>query len=396
LSAGRVSIDRVVVDAAMAARQRDLISAFRERRSELILDTNVAELSSKLKYSGSLRGAPWALADRPLSLRDLSSETTVVHQIAEFAVKAGFDAILAPTHFLQDADDPALRVDVECAIALRKALDGCGGEHIGIDYPLLVSYAALRDARQANDFLAALEGIPFDNLWLRISGFGADASPAGVQRFISAVMRYHSLGRPIVADGVGGVAGLAALAFGAVGGICHGVAEKERFDAAEWESEAGSRRAGSERRILIEGLDRLLTTKQAAVLMASVSGRRHFSCGNAACCPRGFDDTLRDPKAHYLFQRQQQVRELSAVPPGRRVIHFLDKQVAPLRSKALHGKHLELSDPKVVEVIRKSGARLEKMHAVLRALRGSVSGRDCSATPVRRLGLRGNKTRRRR
>ena len=112
---------------------------------------------------------------------------------------------------------------------LCEALDAEGGEHIVIDYPLITTYSALRDSAQRRAFVAHLRELPFDNLWLRISGFGADASPAGVRRYISALSDFHGLARPIVADCVGGLAGLAIASFGASTAIAHGVAEKERF-----------------------------------------------------------------------------------------------------------------------------------------------------------------------
>jgi hypothetical protein len=38
----------------------------------------------------------------------------------------------------------------------------------------------------------------------------------------------------LVADHVGGIIGLAIMAFGATGGITHGVTLGERFDAGSW------------------------------------------------------------------------------------------------------------------------------------------------------------------
>ena len=100
--------------------------------------------------------------------------------------------------------------------------------------PLLIPNAALRDPAQRRAFIGALANTPFDNLWFRVSGFGSDASAVGVRRYIAAVIDFHRVGRPVVADGVGGLAALATIAFGASSGICHGVAEKERFNASDW------------------------------------------------------------------------------------------------------------------------------------------------------------------
>ena len=55
---------------------------------------------------------------------------------------------------------------------------------------------------------------------------------------------FHSLGVPLIGDMMGGLRGLSALAFGAVGGICHGVTQKERFSASSWTRPASSSNPG--------------------------------------------------------------------------------------------------------------------------------------------------------
>lgn len=86
---------------------------------------------------------------------------------------------LAPTHVLEGSTDKLFGVDRESAKALRQALDAEGGSHIGVDYSLTIRSASLRDPVQRRAFIAGLVDVPFENLWLRISGFGADATPTG-------------------------------------------------------------------------------------------------------------------------------------------------------------------------------------------------------------------------
>src|SRR5262245_56507954 len=52
LGAGRLSAESVVIDAGVAQKQLELVSSLREAGRELILDTNVAELSSTGKFDG--------------------------------------------------------------------------------------------------------------------------------------------------------------------------------------------------------------------------------------------------------------------------------------------------------------------------------------------------------
>ena len=44
----------------MFLRQRDLVDALRQAGHELVLDTNVAELSVIGRYQGAAQGAQWA------------------------------------------------------------------------------------------------------------------------------------------------------------------------------------------------------------------------------------------------------------------------------------------------------------------------------------------------
>ncbi len=55
--------ERVVIEASAVARQRDLISALRDRACEIILDTNAAPVVLPGRYDGVVKTAPWALGD---------------------------------------------------------------------------------------------------------------------------------------------------------------------------------------------------------------------------------------------------------------------------------------------------------------------------------------------
>jgi hypothetical protein len=387
LGSGRMLVDRVVLDAAAVARQHDLVTSLAESGAELILDTNIAELSSIGRFAGSARTAPWANPKSMLTADDLKpgANRDIIRQIARFAVQHGFHAVHAPTHVLESSADKLFDVDKESTAALRRMLDAEGGRHIGIDYSLTIKTASLRDPVQRRAFIAGLSDVPFENLWLRVSGFGADATAMGVRRYIAAVMDLHRIGRPVVADGVGGLAGLALAAFGAVGGYCHGVAEKERFDSSDWNKppkDGGG--GGREKRLLFSGLDRLLSVKQVDLLMTAPSARKLLSCSDPTCCLRGLDDTLKNPKAHYLRQRFRQVSAMSAVPENRRAAHFLEKDLASAERIARQAAKLKVGDKGLTEVLVRSSERLERMHAVLESLKATSVNESRSGSPKRR------------
>lgn len=384
LGSGRLPIGRFVLDGSAVLKQQDLLSSLKDAGREIVLDTNAADLSVIGRFDGSAKAAPWANQERMLLPEDFGrkSNQDVIGKIARFAVEHGFTAVQAPTHLLEGSADPWLQVDLDSCHSLRRVLDAEGGRNILIDYPLITTTAVLRDPVQRRAFLQLLGDLPIDYLWIRASGFGSDASPVGIRRYIAAIGDFQRLQRPIVADGVGGLTALAVVAFGAASGVAHGVAERERFDAGDWNKPRSGGGGGRERRILIPGLDRLLSEKQVNLLMATQGARRLLSCHDPRCCAHGHDDTLHDPKAHYLHQRHRQFQELSAVPEARRARHFIDKDLAAADRIARQAARLKVQDEDLSGVLSKSSQRLDKMVSVLDDLAktiGEDAGR-CAAT----------------
>ncbi|MGA8757210.1 MAG: hypothetical protein WB611_12955, partial [Stellaceae bacterium] len=348
LAAGRLPVERVVVEASAFTHQRDVVGQLVDAGRELMLDTNAAELSAIGRYRGAAKSAPWACAEGPLQPEHFArgSNHDVIGKIARFAVEHGFHAVQAPTHLLEGSTDEWFGIDRQACEDLRRALDVAGGAAIAIDYPLTMKYGSLRDPAQRRVLIAGLKDLPFDNLWLRVSGFGADAEAPMLRRYIAAAVDFQQLDRPIVADGMGGLAAVAVAAFGAASGISHGLGEKERFAAGDWSKPPVPRTGGGgrEKRLLIPGLDRLLSVKQVEMLMAADGGRRLLGCQDRACCPNGHNDTLKDPKGHYLRQRTKPLERLSRVPPARRVDDFLKYDLDPAARIAEAAIKLNLAD----------------------------------------------------
>lgn len=329
---------------------------------------------------------PWAHASRPHVPADFAGPRLhdFVARIAGFAVARGVDAILAPTRPLDGTRGrwrEWLAADLRSCEALRDALDAGGGQHIAIDYPVLATYEAIRDEASRRALVEALRSTPAENLWLRVSGFGRRAVAVGVRKYINAARDFHSLNRPIIADGTGGVVGLAILAFGAAAGISHGITDKERFDIKNWRKPRSGASGGQPRRVYIPGLDLYLTVEQTRALFASRGAKAMLAC-NEGCCPRGVEDMLQSPKAHFLNQRARQVSELGRVPELRRADHFLRKQLAPTGSTARKAERLNLSDTALAEKLRERSRRLDEMHQVLEDLHetGQAASRSASLT----------------
>jgi hypothetical protein len=367
---GRFRPARVVIDAAHYDSQLDLIDTLWESGCEIVLDPNVAELSSIGCFSGAARILPWADPDRPLEPRDFrgSRKADVVKHIVEFAIERRVDAILAPAHLLSGARDEWVTIDIRTCETLREELDIAGAHEIAIDYPLITSYTTLRDSAHRRALPVELANLPIDNLWLRISGFGADASGVGVRRYVSTVADFHSLGKPVVADCVGGLTGLAVAAFGAVSSIAHGVAEKERFSAGTWNRPRRSGGGGQNGRLYLPSIDRQLKLPQVEAIMRVRGGRRLLACQDRDCCPLGFDDTVRDPKGHFLTQRRKQLEDLSGTVKDRRAVRFLDHHLTMADRAARQAAKLNVGDASLEKTLRKASLRLDRMRSILEDL----------------------------
>lgn len=381
---GRIQLPHVVIDAAQIDAQNDLVNTLREAGTEIVLDTNVAELSSIGRFDGAVQRVSWANAERPLEPNDFkgSKKRGLIEKIAEFSVSHDVDTVLAPTHLISNSRDEWMLIDIWSCELLREALNRVGGEKISIDYPLIIPYSILRDAAHRRAIVRTLADLPFDNIWMRISGFGADASPVGIRRFIASMSDFHSLDKPIVADCVGGLAALGVVAFGTVGAICHGVAEKERFETGSWNLRPGKKGGGGQSgRLYFPGLDRHFKLWEAEQIMNAKGGRRLLACQDRDCCTLGFEDMLKNPKAHFLTQRRKQLQDLERIHQNCRVAHFIDRHLASADRIARQAAKLKIGDDAIFNALQKATSRLDRMRGVLEDLdhtMGSESTRSAS------------------
>lgn len=330
---GRLPVDRVVFDASRFKRQREFAVELHEADVHLVLDTEAAELAALAKFEGHVRNAPWAWSAPLGPDRIQDTAVDVCGAIARFAVDNRFDTVLAPSHFLGDPKfDGWLQIDRASCAKLRAALDREGGEHVVIDYPVIVPTTMLIDRLRWAEIVASLSDMPVGNAWLRISGLEAEVGPSTIKRYLDALIACQGSGVPIVADHIGGLAGLATLALGAASGIAGGAGELERFDASRWHKSPPVRRDdasfGRKSRISMPGLQGSLTCEEVSVLASARGGRKLCACAYRACCPHGYDSMHNDLRGHSVRQQAKAVSALEKVPDLLRASHFLDGPLA--------------------------------------------------------------------
>jgi hypothetical protein len=150
------------------------------------------------------------------------------------------------------------------------------------------------------------------------------------------------LGIPLVADCVGGIPALSLLAFGAVGGIAHGITANESFKSYSWRNPKKSKGGAGGWRVYFPSLGMMLSPKEAKLLLdSSPRAKAIFSNRNQLACPRGSDDMLHNPVRAFVVQRAEEVASLSAIPETLRPQAFLDNNVRPTTDLALAASKID-------------------------------------------------------
>ena len=102
-AAGRFPYRRVVFDAAHIGEQQELLKMLTRNGCEVVLDPNVAEMSMLGRFGSAVAKLPWANPERPWEPADFARgrNLDIPNLIAEFAIRQGANAVLAPTHFAE-------------------------------------------------------------------------------------------------------------------------------------------------------------------------------------------------------------------------------------------------------------------------------------------------------
>ncbi len=356
---GRFAGQGFVFDACHAETQADLIQDLRLEGRELILDTDVAEQSVPGRFSGTVANAPWAHKDRPLEADDFQAgpNRSVLEPISRFAVSKGFHTILSPAHYLGGDQFFWFDIDRRSCEAVRNALDREGGKRIGINYALILDNAQIKDADLVKQIVAGLKDLPIAALWLRVAGFGVDATGAGVDKMARAVLQFHQLGIPIIMDRLGGLTALALSSFGVTSGYTNGLKGKDGFQTGGWLKPRGGGGGGNDRAVFVSGLDRRVPVKEMKALFdASATARTVYGCRDTGCCS-SIDVMLRE--------QQKSASDLSQVPEAHRPDFYLDNYLDTMRVKAERSVRLKKAPDDFLKKAEKATIRLTRMKTAL-------------------------------
>lgn len=332
IAAGERSIFGFVIEARYADRHKDLIAEAKKRDIDVILDPMTQQLALPGSHNDRISILPWASegVHKPSDF-DGDAGRQRVEALIQFAIEHGFTQLIMPSHVITGPNDPWLRRDIEASrwaaamVRSRKA-------DLGLVYSLAVPIGVLRLPDERAAIVSSLGDAALDALWLKIDNFGDDASGEKTASYIEGCREFHALNVPVVADHVGGLPGMAALAFGAVGGIAHGLTFNQAFSASRWrrtpKEQSAEKKGMATWRVYLPSLDMLLKKVDAeAFLAVSPRVRGKHACKDSSCCPRGPSDMMDRAARHALHQRAREVDWLSSTPQGLRASRYVEERV---------------------------------------------------------------------
>lgn len=376
-AADRLGFSRLVFDAAYAGGQADCLRAQKAAGREIVIDLNVAETAMAGRFGSAIGTLPWGNPDRPWAPGDFGAARNddFAKRFAEFVANIGPSAVLAPVHVAEG--DEWRSIDIRATERLRFELDRVGAKDVAIDHLVIISAREFRDSEKRAAVLDGVGDLPVQNLWVRVSGFGATATGARTRYVIEAARSLQGLGLPVVLDMAGGFAGLSALAFGAFGGISHGAGQRESFDLGHWLKPPNGKGGGTSLRAYIPDLDRYLTEEQLQAFFAVRGTKARFACADSSCCGR-HEDMLENGHAHFITQRSRQLEALLKIPPSRRAENFPLRQLDPAVRSTRQASKLKFGDEGVQKVVVDAKSRLTRLRDAL----GALHEADGAAAPI--------------
>ena len=385
LSSGRLQHRRFVFDASHLHEQIDLLNSLKKAQREVILDTNFAEMFFNGKFTSSIKSLPWANQDRPWNSDDFraSRNFDVARAIAEFAIRHSVNAVIAPSHFIDFTSASSISNDYMLCESLRRELDRLGGTDIRLDFELSLTPKALHDNDIRKSVAANLRNLPIENIWLRVENFGSKSTGSATRDFIDCARDFHLIDKPMVLDYAGGLVGLSSLSFGATGGLCHGVGQKEKFDISGWKKPRTG--GGSSAFIYVPDIDRYFDATQLADIFGVRGGKSKLGCNDPDCCS-DLQDMIDRRDEHFIVQRSKQLADLSAVPVEKRADHFLQNHVQKTVRGARAAAALKVTDEKLSKALVENKKRLQRFQDALADL-NDKGGATYSRVPEFRGGL---------
>lgn len=375
------AVSGLVLDARHRERHRQLREVLASSGVHAVLDPDFMQMSTPGGYVlAGLNDVPWLrFANATPAQLGGHIGRELAASIADVVASDGYSAVLAPTHFLVDPMDKYFGADRAVASALRAELDRRGLQETPVFYPLALPGSSLRNAAQRAIVVEGLRSTDLDSLWLRLHPFGtSSAGPLALRHYIETGWELSRVGLPIVAERTGTV-GLALMAFGAAGGIESGITLGERFDAANLlrRPDPNKKPFSHPPQVYFDAMAALVSHDSAYKLSRNRQMLAALGCRDAACCRRGMESMLSDPRRHFVLRRTAEVERLGSIAPDARATVYNHDILQPAALLSVRAARIA---PEVARVQH----RLDGWHRALEFL----ESRGLCPAPIPALGQR--------
>jgi hypothetical protein len=253
-------------------------------------------------------------------------------------------------------------------------------QELGLIYPLAVPLTVLRNKAERRALIAAIGDAPCGAIWLKVQHFGDDATGEKLAAYIDACRDFHERGLPLVGDHIEGLPGLGALAFGAVGGIAHGVTMQQNFKAGGWRNPRVKGTGGPSLRVYIPPLDLLMKPRVTEQLFAAAPKMRALcACRDTHCCPHGARDMLQHPGRHAIYQRAREIELLSTAPESLRAVQYLNQNVRRVSDHVAAVAAYPITDMDLTKTLQDKQRGMSRFRQMIAHL---VETADCESVAV--------------
>jgi hypothetical protein len=97
----------VIFNPVHLKRQKELLEQVLDRNIDAILDPKIQEMSTPGMFTDKLGELPWG-RDQQFKQDDFKglAGKRIISSLSDYAIENNFTQIIAPTHYLKNADDP--------------------------------------------------------------------------------------------------------------------------------------------------------------------------------------------------------------------------------------------------------------------------------------------------
>ena len=321
------TIDGVVFQANYIPRYRSQLDVLRKHGVPYLFDPSTNRLTySKFSQTRGLRDLPYVLDKMnrltPAKLRSITDIREYVRAVLDWQLEHGCKYLVAPFHFSKTLTSEWMEVDLKLISEAKEYIESKGRQE-RLFAAVCTNLEELTDEQNRHLLVNRYSKHPVDGYLFYIDLMHEQTSaPSQLFSYLSMLMDFKSLGKPLVACRVGNLGlGLASLGIDA---FTTGIASLSFFSE---KTLLEDRPAGYTMQPKYY-LPALLSNVQiGAAIDVLDSGRYNgLVCNCPSCGGRVDDGTLRKAaKPHFLYHRIKEMESINALDEDARLDVFLKK-----------------------------------------------------------------------